>query len=196
MSGMSGDSIAQLIYLGTFALVLGGGFLLSTKLKLSQTLQMAAIWALIFIGAIGVVGLWDDIQDDLLANQTRFDDSGTIIIPRNFDGHYYLTLDINGQATDFIVDTGATDIVLNRADAEAVGLDPANLNFLGRAATANGEVRTAPVRLESVAIGPHEDTNVPAVVNDGELGQSLLGMGYLQRWGRIEIAGGEMTLSR
>ncbi|MBY5932753.1 TIGR02281 family clan AA aspartic protease [Tateyamaria omphalii] len=193
---MSGDSIAQLIYLGTFALVLGGGFLLSSKLKLSQTLQMAAIWALIFIGAIGVVGLWGDIQDDLLSNQTRFDDSGTVTIPRSFDGHYYLTLDINGQPTDFIVDTGATDIVLNRADAEAAGLDPANLHFLGRAATANGEVRTAPVRLDSVIIGPHEDTNVPAVVNDGELGQSLLGMGYLQRWGRIEIFGGEMTLSR
>jgi len=193
---MSGDNIAQLIYLGTFALVLGGGFLLTSKLKLGQTMQMAAIWALIFIGAVAVVGLWGDIQDDLLANQTRFDGDGTITIPRSFDGHYYLTLDINGQSTDFIIDTGATDIVLNRADAAAAGLDPDGLNFLGRAATANGEVRTAPVRLDTVAIGPHEDTNVPAVVNDGALDQSLLGMGYLQRWGRIEIEGGEMTLSR
>ncbi|WP_299614458.1 TIGR02281 family clan AA aspartic protease [uncultured Tateyamaria sp.] len=193
---MSSDNIAQLIYLGTFALVLGGGFLLTNKLKLSKTLQMASAWVLIFLGAIAVVGLWDDIQGDLMANQTRFDDSGTITIPRSFDGHYYLTLDINGEPTDFIVDTGATDIVLNRSDAETAGLDPANLNFLGRAATANGEVRTAPVRLDTVAIGPHEDTNVPAVVNDGALDQSLLGMGYLQRWGRIEIAGGEMTLSR
>ncbi|WP_299545847.1 TIGR02281 family clan AA aspartic protease [uncultured Tateyamaria sp.] len=193
---MSGDNIAQLVYLGTFALVLGAGFLLTSKLKLGQTLQMAAIWALIFIGAVAVVGLWGDIQDDLMANQTRFDDNGTITIPRSFDGHYYMTLDINGQSTDFIVDTGATDIVLNRTDAAAAGLDPANLHFLGRAATANGEVRTAPVRLDTVTIGAHEDTNVPAVVNDGELGQSLLGMGYLQRWGRIEITGGEMRLSR
>ena len=193
---MSGDNIAQLVYLGAFALVLGGGFLLTSKLKLGQTLQMAAIWVLIFIGAIGAVGLWGDIQDDLMASQTRFDDSGTITIPRSFDGHYYLTLDINGEPTDFIVDTGATDIVLNRADATAAGLDPDTLNFLGRALTANGEVRTAPVRLDSVTIGPHEDTNVPAVVNEGELGQSLLGMGYLQRWGSIEITGGEMTLRR
>lgn len=193
---MSSDNIAQLIYLGTFVLVLGGGFLLTNKMKLGKTLQMAATWVLIFLGAIAVVGLWGDIQDDLLVNQTRFDDSGTITIPRSFDGHYYLTLDINGTSTDFIVDTGATDIVLNRPDAQAAGLDPANLNFLGRAATANGEVRTAPVRLDTVAIGPHTDTNVPAVVNDGALDQSLLGMGYLQRWGRIEIAGGEMTLRR
>ncbi|MEM6371640.1 MAG: TIGR02281 family clan AA aspartic protease [Pseudomonadota bacterium] len=193
---MSSDNIAQLVYLGALALVLGGAFLLTSKLKLSQTLQMAAIWALIFVGAIAVVGLWGDIQDDLNPTQARFDDSGTIIIPRGRDGHYHLTLDINGTPVDFVVDTGATDIVLNQADAAAVGLAPDTLNFLGRAATANGEVRTARVRLDTVEVGPHRDTNVSAVVNDGELWQSLLGMGYLQHWGRIEIADNEMRLSR
>ncbi|WP_415403062.1 TIGR02281 family clan AA aspartic protease [Tateyamaria sp. SN3-11] len=193
---MSPDNIAQLVYLGSFALVLGAGFLLTSKLKLGQTLQMAAIWALIFIGAIGAVGLWGDIQDDLFPHQTRFDEDGAVSVPRSSDGHYYLTLDINGAATDFIVDTGATDIVLNRADAAAAGLEPTTLNYFGRALTANGEVRTAPVRLDTVAIGPYEDTNVPAVVNDGAMDQSLLGMGYLQRWGKIEISGGALTLSR
>ncbi|WP_299374653.1 TIGR02281 family clan AA aspartic protease [uncultured Tateyamaria sp.] len=193
---MTADNIAQFAYLGLLLLVLGGGFLLSNRLKLGQTLQMAAIWALIFLGAIAVVGMWDDIKGSLLANQTRFDDTGVVSVPRSRDGHYYLTLDVNGVPLDFVVDTGATDIVLNQADAAAAGLDPAQLNFFGRAATANGEVRTAPVRLDSITLGPHTDTNVPAVVNDGELGQSLLGMGYLQRWGRIEIAGGQMTLSR
>lgn len=193
---MSSDSLAQLIYLGAIALVLGGAFVLSTRLRLSQTLQMAGIWALIFVGAIAVVGLWGDIQDDLYPTQTRFDDSGSIIIPRSPDGHYYIRLDVNGAPIDFIVDTGASDIVLNESDARAVGLDPATLNFLGRASTANGEVRTAAVRLDSVSIGPHTDTNVPAVVNNAELWQSLLGMGYLQNWGSIEISGGQMRLSR
>ncbi|MEL6563773.1 MAG: TIGR02281 family clan AA aspartic protease [Pseudomonadota bacterium] len=192
---MSADNIAQLIYLGTFALVLGGGFLLTNRLKLGQTLQMAATWVLIFIGVIAAVGLWGDIQDDLYASQTRFDDAA-VVVPRSRDGHYYLTLDLNGVPTDFVVDTGATDIVLSSADAAAAGLDPDTLNFLGRANTANGEVRTAPVRLETVTIGPYEDRDVYAVVNGGEMDQSLLGMGYLQRWGRIEIAGGEMTLMR
>ena len=81
------------------------------------------------------------------------------------------------------------------AEEPAAGLDPGALNYFGRAFTANGEVRTAPVRLDSVAIGPHEDRDVTAVVNGGQMEQSLLGMGYLQRWGRIEIEGGELTLS-
>jgi aspartyl protease family protein len=193
---MSSDNIAQLIYLGTFALVLGGGFLLSSRLNLGKTLQMAAIWALIFVGVIAAVGLWGDIQDDLFPNQVRFDDSGQIVVPRSADGHYYLTLALNGAPTHFIIDTGATDMVLTQADAAAAGLDPASLNYFGRAFTANGEVRTAPVRLDTVSIGSHEDRDVSAVVNDGQMEQSLLGMGYLQRWGRIEIAGGQLTLSR
>ena len=192
---MSSDNVAQLIYLGAFGLLLAGGFLLTSRLKLGQTLQMAATWVLIFIGVIAAVGLWGDIQDDLYPNQTRFEDA-SVVVPRSRDGHYYLTLDVNGAPTDFVVDTGATDIVLTQQDATAAGLDPDTLNFLGRANTANGEVRTAPVRLDTVTIGTHTDRDVYAVVNGGAMDQSLLGMGYLQRWGRIEITGGELTLTR
>ena len=81
-------------------------------------------------------------------------------------------------------------------DADKLGLNPNELTYFGRALTANGEVRTAPVRLDTVAIGPYNDRNLPAVVNAGDLGQSLLGMNYLQRWSRIEISDGTLTLSR
>jgi aspartyl protease family protein len=45
-------------------------------------------------------------------------------------------------------------------------------------------------------LGEIVDRDVAAVVNEGQMEQSLLGMGYLQRWGRIEIAGGELILTR
>lgn len=193
---MSSDNIAQLIYLGTFVLVLGGGFLLTSKLKLGQTMQMASVWVLIFLGAIAAVGLWGDIQDDLYPYQTQFSEEGAVTVPRERDGHYYIRLQINDAPVDFVVDTGASDIVLTKSDAEKAGLDPENLNYLNRAFTANGEVHTAAVRLDTVAIGPHQDRDVYAVVNGGEMEKSLLGMGYLQRWGKIEISAGKMTLSR
>ena len=50
--------------------------------------------------------------------------------------------------------------------------------------------------LDEVELGGVRDTDVPAVVNEGEMRQSLLGMGYLQRWGRIEITNGELILTR
>jgi aspartyl protease family protein len=117
-------------------------------------------------------------------------------VPRSPDGHYYLTLDVNDMPVRFVLDTGATSIVLTQADARRAGIDPGALAYTGRASTANGTVRTAAVRLETIALGPVVDRQVPAVVNEGEMQQSLLGMSYLQRWGSIEIAGGALTLTR
>jgi aspartyl protease family protein len=136
------------------------------------------------------------MQERIPRQQVRVEDSGQIIVERARDGHYHLTLAVNGADIDFLVDTGATDVVLTRQDAKAAGLDVDQLNFIGRANTANGTVRTAPVKLDSISLGPVTDRNVYAVVNDGDMAGSLLGMGYLQRWGKIEISEGALTLTR
>jgi aspartyl protease family protein len=181
------------VLLGWFV---GSYFLFQARENLNKTLQQAAIWGLIFLGVIAAVGLWEDISNTVRPQQISLADEGKVILPRAQDGHYYLVADINGQPTQFVVDTGATSMVLTQADAAAAGIDPESLSYFGRAMTANGEVRTAPVRLDSIRLGSVTDTNVPAVVNGGEMSKSLLGMEYLQRWGRIEILNGEMILTR
>ena len=65
-----------------------------------------------------------------------------------------------------------------------------------RSQTANGEVAGAPVRLDRVRLGPFLDDGVRAVVNGGELNQSLLGMSYLNRYGGFQVEGEAMYLSR
>lgn len=193
---MSSDQIGQLALLGVWALALGGAFLVSNRLSWGKTAQYAAIWGLIFVGAVAIVGLWGDIRGDLRPTQARFESDDTVVVARQPDGHYYLTLDVNEVPVDFMIDTGASEIVLTRNDAARIGLAPRDLNFIGVAQTANGEVRTAPVRIDQVRLGPVTDQNVFALVNDGQMDQSLLGMGYLQNWGRIEIANGELSLTR
>ncbi|MEL6510933.1 MAG: TIGR02281 family clan AA aspartic protease [Pseudomonadota bacterium] len=193
---MSSDQIAQLIYLGLLVTVIAGYFFMQNRLKLGKTLQMAGIWVLIFIGAIAGVGLWQDIRSTVLPQQAAFVDSGEVVVPRARDGHYYLNININGEPIDFVVDTGATDIVLTRADATRIGLRPEDLNFLGQAMTANGIVQTAMVRLDEMELGPFTDRAVRASVNGGEMSQSLLGMSYLQRFASIQIADNQLVLTR
>ena len=194
---MANIETGQLIYLLLLLLMVAGWFFMQNRQGLNKTLQQLAVWGMIFVGVAAGYGLWGDIsRTSALPQQSYEAGLGTVTIPRARDGHYYLTAQINDQPVRFVVDTGATDMVLTRADARAVGLDPDTLNYLGRAGTANGEVRTAFVRLDEVRLGEVRDINVPAVVNQGEMSQSLLGMGYLQRWGRIEIANGELILTR
>ena len=94
----------------------------------------------------------------------------------------------------FVVDTGATEIVLSRADAKRAGIAMDDLLFFGRANTANGVVETAPVRLDRLSLGDQEARNIRAFVNGGEMEGSLLGMAYLNRFSRIEISGNELRL--
>jgi len=121
---------------------------------------------------------------------------GVIELPRAPDGHYYLTADVNGATIPFVVDTGASEIVLTREDARTAGIALEDLAYVARAYTANGAVRTAPVRLDRIAVGEIADTGVRAYVNEGEMKQSLLGMGYLQRYSSIEITGNTLILRR
>ena len=193
---MDSYDTGRLIYLLLLGLVLAGWFFSQGRKSWNKTLQQAAAWVLIFIGTIAAIGLWGDISQTVRPQQTVFEETGQIKVPLGPDGHYHIDAQVNGTPVQFVLDTGASMIVLTKADAVRAGIDPDALAYTGRAMTANGEVRTAPVKLDSMSIGPIADASVRAVVNDGEMDTSLMGMSYLQRWGRIEIADNTLTLTR
>jgi aspartyl protease family protein len=193
---MADVDYGRLIYLVLLLAAVGSWLFVQNRQTLGKTVQQLAIWAFIFLGVIAGYGLWDDIRSTVLPQQSAMTSAGQIEVPRSPDGHYYLTLDVNTVPVSFLVDTGATDVVLNAQDARNVGIDPDALAYLGRANTANGEVRTASVWLDSISLGSITDKNVRVWVNQGELDQSLLGMSYLQRWSSIEIRNGSLVLTR
>ncbi|MCK0166082.1 TIGR02281 family clan AA aspartic protease [Jannaschia sp. S6380] len=195
---MTGDDTASLIYLTLFGLLIGGSYLIVNRRRMGQVAQHAAIWFFIFVGAVLVFGNWDRIERAALPRQTVITGADGVVVdlPRRRDGHYYMELEVNGVPLDFVVDTGATDLVLSRDDARAIGIEPDELRYLGQAFTANGPVRTANVRLDEVVLGETVDENVPAVVTEGDLFQSLLGMSYLQNFGRIVIEDNRLQLIR
>lgn len=193
---MDGDTLGRLSYLILLGIFVGSYFFVSGRTNWGQTARHAALWVFIFLGAIVAYGLWGDVKSTLMPSQSVFASEGRIQVPVSPDGHYYLQLDINGAPIRFVVDTGASDMVLSRADARAAGIDPSNLDYLGRAATANGEVRTALVRLDTVSLGGITDRNVTALVNDGAMSGSLLGMRYLERYASVSFSRGELVLQR
>ncbi|MDP4990193.1 MAG: TIGR02281 family clan AA aspartic protease [Marivita lacus] len=193
---MSGMEYGNLAYLVLLAVVLVFWFFIQNRQSLNKTLQQGAVWGLIFLGVIAAVGLWGDIRQTVQPQQLVMSDTGRVEVPRAPDGHYYLTLAINDAPVRFVVDTGATSMVLTQADAARVGLGEQDVIFYSEAMTANGVVRTAPVRLDDVALGPFHDRNVRAFVNEGEMTKSLLGMDYLSRFARLEINNGRLILER
>ncbi len=193
---MSGDTIASLIYLSVLLIAIGGLFFGTNRPSLGKTLQTALVWGMIFMGFIAVYGLWGDISGNFSRNLDEQVTEDSISVRRSADGHFYLTAQVNDTPIEFLVDTGATDLVLTMQDAERVGLDPDTLAFVGFANTANGRVSIARARLDTVELGAFTDSRVSASVNGGEMDTSLLGMSYLGRFDRIEITNDRLTLHR
>jgi aspartyl protease family protein len=192
---MDSYDIGRLTYLVLLGAAVVGYFLAQNRGSWNRIAQQGAVWGLIFVGIIAGYGLWSDIQRDLAPHQAVLE-GGQIEVPRMFDGHFYLTAEVNGTPVNFVIDTGATDVVLSLDDAEEVGIDPAGLDFTGTATTANGMVRTAPATVNEIRLGPVTDRNVQVYVNEGEMEGSLLGMTYLRRFSRIEIADDKLILTR
>ena len=116
------------------------------------------------------------------------------VVQPSAGGHYVIEAVVNGAPVTFLVDTGASDIVLTMADAERLGLQPATLRFTQRFATANGEVRGAPVVLREIRVGQFSLFDVPASVNEAPLRVSLLGMSFLRQLDGYGVENGRLVL--
>lgn len=189
------DGIARIAYLALLGMVLIGGLFAAYRGRMGRALRDAAIWLLIILGFVTLYGFKDTLLGELRPSAAVLTDEG-IQLRRGSDGHFHATLEINGAPVRFIVDTGASSVVLTREDARRVGLDPGRLDYTRIANTANGTVRGAPVTLDEVRFGGTVERNLRAVVNGGDLFSSLLGMDYLDRFRRITVEGDTLTLAR
>lgn len=106
----------------------------------------------------------------------------SMTITRGDNGHFSVAGEVDGRRMDFLVDTGASVVVLRERDAARLGIHPAAREYTVDVATANGKVHAAPVELNRVEVGPLTVRNVRALIlPDEALSQNLLGMSFLSK---------------
>lgn len=116
------------------------------------------------------------------------------IISGGARGHFITEVHINGTPIKFLIDTGATHIVLNSDDAERVGLSTGRLRFNTAFKSANGKTYAAPVTLRDVRIGQLQLHDLDAYVNQGDLDISLLGTSFLRQLQSYEVVRNRLIL--
>ena len=115
-----------------------------------------------------------------------------IRIKADSNGHYYAKGSADGVPLEFMIDTGASYITLTKEAAGRLSVGP--LSFDLTTNTANGPIQNAQITIHKLIIGPYSVTDIPAVVNGGEIDGPLLGMNWLSLFRSIEIENGVMTL--
>lgn len=110
-------------------------------------------------------------------------------------GHFTVDGQINGGPVRFLLDTGATAVVLSSNEAERLGVD-----YLRGApslvSTANGAAPAYRVKLDTVRVGDIVVNNVDGLVMVGNvLPIALLGMSFLNRM-EMKRDGATMVLTK
>jgi clan AA aspartic protease (TIGR02281 family) len=136
---------------------------------------------------------WDGDQSGAAPEETR-DGLLELVIRAGPHGHFVVDAEVDGTPLTFLIDTGASDIVLSQADARQLGLEPRTLDYSRSYQTANGVVRAAPVQLRELRLGQLHLHDLDASVNERPLPVSLLGMSFLGRLQGYEVTDGRLIL--
>lgn len=113
---------------------------------------------------------------------------------RSDDGLFYVDGSVNGRPVRFLIDTGASMIVLTAEDAQRAGLTTDRSAAVLDAETAGGRSMMAKVTLDSMAIGATRASAVPAAIATSGLRVSLLGQNWLSHLASVTIEGDRMLL--
>jgi aspartyl protease family protein len=104
-----------------------------------------------------------------------------VVLSAGSGGHFFTQGQINGQAVQLVVDTGASVVSLSVADAQRIGLSYQN-GQPTRISTANGVIPAWRVKLGSLRVGDVLVYDVDAVVSSGSMPYVLLGNSFLSRF--------------
>jgi len=173
----------------------------SRKIKTGKILRFTLIWGIIALVLVVVYSFRNDLTVlKTRVSQELFPHQGTLQgnqfrIPRSNNGHFMVEGYIQSEPVLFMVDTGASDIVLTLHDARRVGISIEDLTFNQRVQTAKGTDFTASIRLPHIKVGGFDFYDIAATVSRSNMGTSLLGMRFLNRFDHFSFQKDHLILS-
>lgn len=188
LDNLTGGNVEYLIYLIALLLVVSVLSLPLRRLGFGRLLTYAAAWIAIFGGGWFVLerspAAMRYVERAQLPEQVEAlsgpEEGGEVRVRAALDGHFWVRASVNGQPVRFLVDTGASDVVLSLATARRVGIDVEALRFDRAGIAANGPVRAASARVDRFVVGPIVRERLPVSILQGNLEINLLGMRFLR----------------
>ena len=192
--------IAYLVVFGAgITIVSAGRMLLSGG---ARTARYAALWIGMFTGLVAAFSFraelsqsYDILRGNIHPSVALTTANGEAELRRAWDGHYRAEAEVNGERMRLMIDTGASMVLLPYEMVQDIGIDPASLDYSLPVITANGKSTVAPIRIDTIRVGPIEVTDVrAAVAHPGKLKVGLLGMSFLDKLYETSFRGDKLIL--
>ena len=190
-----------------YLIVFGAGITITAAGRMlvrggARTARFAALWIGVFTGLVTAYGFraelsqtYDRMRGNIHPSVALTTADGEAELRRAWDGHYRAEADVNGQRMRLMIDTGASMVLLPYEVIAEIGIDPTTLDYSLPVTTANGKSTVAPIRIETIRIGPIEVNDVmAAVAHPGKLKVGLLGMSFLDKLYETSFRGDKLIL--
>ncbi|MFC0203055.1 retropepsin-like aspartic protease family protein [Novosphingobium soli] len=118
------------------------------------------------------------------------------VITMRADGHFWVEAQLNGEAVEFLVDTGATYTGISQHTAQRAGIapDPGDAGVI--LDTANGPIVARMATAGTLRLGGIEAHELPIAIGpDNEVETNVIGMNLLSRLGAWRVEGNRMILT-
>ncbi len=184
----------NLLYSLVVVTLLAVSLLTRREMGFGQIIKYCAGWAALIMIFVALYayrfefgGFKDRMMGAMNPTKARLNEGGQIVIEISEAGHFFIDLKINGVPMRFMIDTGASSIVIDKNQAREIGIDMQNLVFNKRYETANGEVFGAGAVVKEIEVANIKFSDVNVSVNGAELDTPLLGMSFLRRFKKYEF---------
>lgn len=207
LPSIGGDRFASMIYMGIWGTLIGSA-VLSARQPLGHTLKQLVAWLAIFLIVMAAYTQRYELQDIASKitgglvpgspiSSVNVDGRSQITLIRNNSGHFVAHGAVGSTPVTFLIDTGATDIVLANTDASDAGINTSTLHYNIPVSTANGMTTSARATINNISVGPIEYKNITVMIaRKNDLRTSLLGMNFINRLRSFEIRGDRMILTK
>jgi len=199
-TAMTSDQMANFVYMAVLLTFLAGGMFTRDNVNKKQAFGHLMSWLIIMLVFVMLYSFKGDfaviknkMAGSLFPASATYNHDGSVSFNLSDDRHFYVNAYVEGVKVKFMVDTGASKVVLTQNDAKRLGLNLNQLDYTQKSYTANGEVWGAPIKIDSFMVGDYELENVSASINSGEMETSLLGMAYLNLLKSYRVEGNILT---
>lgn len=191
-----------LIFQIIFSLFIIISIILSLRSEsIRKNFKHAILWVVIFIFSFiiytyqhSITQIFEDVAATIAPEKYYINKDRKIIIKANINDQFIIKAKLNDSEVSFLVDTGATNISLTYSDALNIGIHPETLKYNIPVSTANGITYQARTTIKNLTLGGIVMTDVPALVAENGLDQSLLGVSFLKELKFYQFEKDKLTL--
>ena len=153
-----------------------------TEIKNTAKIMSFLAWIFGLMLLTYFIGIWEEnqVNPNKAPETSSVNNKHQVVLQQNRIGHYLVNGTINHTAATFLLDTGATDVVIPGQLASNYKLVE---NGYKQTITANGIITVAQTSIEVISIGDINLYNVRASINPGmqKNQEVLLGMSALKQ---------------